>query len=141
MSLEHLLFTAGLLHFCQLPAMFVAPHMLDWKRELALLSPINRRIVKVIGLSIMYVVLASGLLVMWSASELTNGSKVSTGLTAFLAFLWLFRGSMQWSLYSKAWPSNKLGRLSHYGLGILFLGLAAIYLFALAANLDLLSAE
>lgn len=125
----------GLLHFCQIPGMMMAPRMLAWKDDLAKLQPINRRIVKVIGVSIMIVVLGMGVVVVAGAGDLAAGGPLAVGVCAFLSVLWCFRATVQVTLYRKIWPGGVLGRLSHYGLSFLFYFQAAAYFFGAGAAL------
>ena len=133
--MEKVVFAAGLLHFCQAPAMVMAPRMLGWKQELERMAPINRRIVQVLGVSMMLVVLGLGIVVMTSARELVGGGRLALGLSGFLGVLWLFRGSVQVLLYRRIWPRGRLGALSHYALSLLFFALAGAYFAAFWINL------
>ncbi len=134
-SLQNLLFLAGLLHFCQVPAMIAAPRMLGWAEDLAKLQVMNRRIVQVMGLAIMIVVLGMGVVVMVGAGDLAAGGPLAAGVCAFLGVFWLYRDVVQIGLYRRIWPGGVVGRLSHYGLCVLFFFLAAAYLFGFAAVL------
>lgn len=119
-TLERLVFWTGFLHLCQLPAMLFAPRMLDWKRELGSLRPINRRIVQVIGGGIMLVVQGMGVVVMAAPGEIASGERLGNALACFLAVFWAYRAVVQIALYSNIWPANRIGRLSHWGLTALF---------------------
>lgn len=133
-SAELLVGAAGWLHFCQIPAMLMAPKMLSWEEDLAKMAPINRAIFRVITLFIMFTVLGLGLIVGMSAAELVTGSRLGIGLTLFLALFWAFRGFIQMKLYSKIWPSGLLGRLSHWGLTGLFGFLCLLYFLCFYHN-------
>jgi hypothetical protein len=132
--MQQWVFTAGLLHLCQIPAMVAAPRMLGWKQDLAQLQPINRQIVQVIGIAIMIVVIGLGIVVMIGSAELVSGSPLAGGLTCFLGVFWLYRGAIQVGLYRRIWPGGWLGRASHHGLTVLFFGLSGIYFAAFAHN-------
>ena len=118
---------AGLLHFCQVPAMIVAPRMLGWKEEMAAMSPINRRIVQVMGLAIMLTVLGTGVVVAWGAQEIAAGTPLGAALATFLAVFWTYRAAVQIVVYHRIWPGGFIGRASHYGLCLLFTCLTAVY--------------
>jgi hypothetical protein len=135
LSMKQLVFAAGLLHFCQVPSMIAAPRMLRWRADLSRLEPLNRRIVEVIGLSIMIVVIGLGIVVICAPADLVGGSRLATGLTCFLGVLWLFRAIVQVGVYGRMWPGGWAGRLSHYGMSLLFFALAAVYFAAFATNL------
>lgn len=133
-SLQNLLFVTGLLHYCQVPAMIAAPRMLGWKEDLGQLQPINRQIVKVIGIAIMIVVLGMGAVVMVGAGELAQGGPLAVGVCAFLSVFWFYRATVQVTLYRKIWPGGVIGRFSHHGLSLLFYFQAAAYLFGAVAG-------
>jgi hypothetical protein len=133
--MSQIVLAAGLLHFCQVPAMVAAPRMLGWQQDLERLQPINRRIVKVIGLAIVIVVLGLGMVVASAPGELLNGGRLALGLTSFLAVFWLYRAVVQVTLYARIWPGGFLGRASFYGLSVLFFALAGMYLAAFVFNI------
>ena len=134
-SLQNLVFLAGILHFCQVPAMMMAPKMLGWKEDLSKLQLINRRIVMVIGVAIVIVGVGTGILVASAAGEMVGGGRLATGLCLFLAVFWGYRGAVQFLLYFKIWGTDLLGRLSNYGLCLIFVFLTAVYAVAFVANL------
>lgn len=134
-SLENLVFLAGLLQFCQIPAMLCSPKMLGWEEDLAKLSTINRRIVFVMGGGIILTVIGSGLVVVSASSEIAAGGRLGSALACFLGVLWLYRGSMQVVVYSRIWPGGWMGRLSHYGLVALFTFQSAVYFLSFATAL------
>jgi hypothetical protein len=122
------IFIAGLLHFCQVPAMaLVEVSMLEWKKDLQRLQPINRRIVKVIGLAIILTVLGLGVVVMTAPGELIGGSTLGASLAAFLSVFWSYRLLVEVLVYPKVWPRTASGRIFHYALSVLFAFLAGTY--------------
>lgn len=127
LSIQNLLFVAGLLHFCQVPAMMAAPSVLGWKEDLATLQVINQRIVKVMGMGVMLMVLGMGVVVMVGAPELAAGGPLATSLCGFLTVFWLFRGVVQAVVYRRVMPQTPVGRFSQYGLTILFFFLTGAY--------------
>ncbi len=136
--LERLVFSAGVLHFCQVPAMMFSPKMLGWEEDLAKLSPINRRIVLVMGGGIMLTVLGSGLVVAFNARRIAEGGPLARALALFLAALWIYRGFIQVAVYARIWPPGRFARASHYGLVMLFGYLSAVYALAFALPTGLL---
>ena len=130
LEFEHLVMAAGLLHFCQVPAMIVAPKMLNWKEEMTAMSPINRRIVQVMGIAVILTVLGLGLVVAFGAEEIAGGTPLGTGLALFLGIFWSYRAGVQILLYHRIWPGGLVGRGSHYGLCLLFTGQSLVYLAA-----------
>lgn len=135
--MQTLVLVAGLLHFCQIPAMiFVEPSMLDWKADLARLQPVNQRIVKVIGLAVVMAVIGLGIVVITSPGELVGGSKLGTALAGFLGVWWSYRFIVQIAVYSRIWPNAPKARLFHYALCVLFAFLASTYSIAFVTALS-----
>jgi hypothetical protein len=123
---------AGLLHFAQLPAMFIARRVLDWQGELARLAPINRRIIGVIGGGIVLVIIGLGLLVVALHGRLLQ-SPAGVGLCVFLCVFWAYRGAVQLFVYAQLWPHQQ--RWSHHALNLLFATLTMSYgLSAIASS-------
>ena len=120
LSMRTLVLVTGALHFCQLPAMMIAPRVLQWGDDLAKLEPINRQIVKVIGGGIMLAGLGLGVVVVCAPAEVAGGSRLGMALACFLAVLWAYRAIVQIVVYRRIWPGGGIGRLSHYGLCLLF---------------------
>lgn len=134
-SLKNLLLVAGLLHFTQLPAVFMAPKMLNWKEDLAQLIPINRWIFKVIGGGIMFYALGSGVVVVCAAEEIAKGGGLATAFSGFLCLSWIYRGGVQVFLYSRIWPEGWLAKISHYFMSALFAFLTVVYGIAFFSGL------
>ncbi|MBI4397101.1 MAG: hypothetical protein HY548_08405 [Elusimicrobia bacterium] len=116
LSLRNLVFVAGCLHFFQLPAVFIAPRMLNWREEFSRLSPINRRIFEMVGLGIMLMTIGAGVVVVIAPGEVAGGSVLGTSLAGYLGIVWGFRTWVQVFVYSKIWPAGRWGRLTHYGM-------------------------
>jgi hypothetical protein len=120
----------GLLHFAQLPSMRAAARGFDWAGELARLSPLNRRMVQVIGLAIVLVMCGLGGVVLVAADHLVRGGRLALALDAFLAVFLGFRAFVQWRVYAPLWPTSRGGRLTHVALGLLFTLQSLVYALA-----------
>jgi hypothetical protein len=129
LSLENLALLAGLLHFCQMPALFFAPKMLHWREEFAGLSPINRRIFQMIGIALLWMTQGLGVLVVIAHKEMVNGCLLGKSLCFYLGLVWGFRAFVQVFVYWKLWPGGWLGILSNYGLTVLLFFLTGLYFF------------
>jgi len=127
---------AGALHFLQIPAMFVAPRMLNWKEDFGKLVPINRWIFRVTAGGIVLTSVCLGAIVLLHPQELIY-SKLGLSLSGFLALFWAYRASAQIFIYSRVWPRNNLmDRLSYYGMSILFPIKSALYLVCLIGGIS-----
>ncbi|MFH1725417.1 MAG: hypothetical protein ABII00_12470 [Elusimicrobiota bacterium] len=128
LTLRNLVMFTGLLHFCQVPALFFAPRMLDWEKDFSKLRLINRRIFQVIGGAIVLTVLGLGVVVVVASDEIVQGGRLGLSLVCFLGLFWAYRCAIQVLLYARIWPEGWLARLSHYGLTALFTFLSGSYL-------------
>ena len=115
---------AALLHFAQLPSMFIARRVLDWQGELSRLAPINRQIIRVIGGGIVVVIIGLGVLVSVLHGRLLE-NPAGVGLCVFLSIFWAYRGAVQLFVYVELWPDRQ--RWAHYALSLLFLVLTSSY--------------
>ena len=126
-SLDRLVFLAGLLHFYEVPAILFLPRAHSWDQDLRRMAPINRKVVLVLRGGIVMTVLGLGALVMLCSSELVSGGRLATGLAGFLAALWSYRALMQSVVFSRDWPKVQGGRLIHNVMLALFAYLACTY--------------
>jgi len=135
LTLRNFVWLAGLLQFCQIPAMFAAPKVLGWREDLSKLSAINRNIVLVIGGGIVLTGVGTGLVVVLGATEMVGGGLLGIAFCGFLGVFWFYRLCAQVFLYARIWPGGVLGRLSYYGLTALFTFQAGVYLTAVVSTL------
>lgn len=136
LTVHHLVLLAGLLHFCQVPAMMVLPRMFEWERDLGQLKPMNRRYVQVVGLAVMLAVLGLGVVVLIAPGEVAGASRLGVALAGFLTIFWGYRAVIQVLVYRHIWPGGLRGRLTHFGLCVLFTFLAVAYAVAFANGLS-----
>lgn len=115
---------AGALHFTQVPAMLMMPRVLNWKKELALLTPINRHLVRVVVLGIVICVLGLGIVVVSCAEQMVS-TRIGRILSVFLAGFWSYRALAQWLVYGRIWPGRF--RWAHWCLCVLFPVLSLLY--------------
>lgn len=127
---------AGWLHFLQVPAMIAARRILSWDDDLSTLSPVNRRLFKVIVAFIMLTVLGLGAVVVRAPAELVSGGRLGRELCLFLALFWLTRAVIQALVLVETFPRHSFaGRVSARGLVVLFVILAVLYGFGFSASL------
>lgn len=117
----------GLLHFCQIIGMIFAPKLFRWKEDVGRLDPINQKIFKVMIGAVLILVLGSGVIVASSPHEMISGSRLSIGLSGFLAIIWIYRGSVQYFLYAKLLPPITHVRIAHHLMLLLFAFQATVY--------------
>jgi len=117
------LWTAGLLHLAIASSNFVAAKKLEYRRNLAGVTPIVREIFWVQNLYIELVLAAFALIIFLFPRELTAGVGLGQFLSGFLAVFWGLRLVIQFAFYDAEI------RRQHPGIDRLFLA-AQIYLTA-----------
>ncbi len=115
------LFVAGLLHFFVLIASALVPQVLDWRRDLAQLHPLTRKMIWVHGIYIVFVIVGFGVVATWHADALAGGTPLARTVCAAIALFWGSRLLLQYgvlgasSLLEKWWL-----RLGYHGLTVTF---------------------
>ena len=85
---EYLILFGGVLHFLTLIASAMVPKTLDWKGELAKLTPFLRTLFWVYGAFIVLTIIAFGLLSVLHFRELAAGDSLARSVCAFIAIFW-----------------------------------------------------
>ncbi len=120
------LWTAGLLHLAIASSNFIAAKKLEYRRNLASVTPIVREIFWVQNLYIEIVLAAFALVTFLFPRELTAGVGLGQFLSGFLAVFWALRLVLQFAFY------NADIRRQHPGIDRIFLA-AQFYLTAVFA--------
>src|SRR5260370_2937081 len=97
--IETLLLLAGLCHFGILIGSAMVPGVLNWRRELAALSPLSRHLIWTHGAFIVLVIIAFGTLTITNAPALAAGSRLARSGCATISFFWLAPVSLQFFLF------------------------------------------
>lgn len=123
------LWLAGIGHFCVLIASFQVPFRLDWRRDLAKLMPVNRKLMWTYGVFIVLTIVAFGTLTLVLHDELLRGDRAALGLAAFIGVFWLTRLVIDFTYHTHAdWPRGMRFVVAHVLLVALFCALTATYL-------------
>jgi len=134
MTLEQLLCLAGLTHFGILCVSFCVPKVLNWRQELAGLSPFLRRLFWVYGIFISLVILSFGLITVFNAAALSEGTALARSFCGFVAVFWSVRLVVQFTAFSTPPLSHWFFRLGYHALTFGFAGLVAVYGWAALAR-------
>lgn len=133
--LRYLIVVTASLHFCQVPAMvYFAPRMLNWKEDISKVSPINQAIIKAMGGGIVLAGIGLGIVVLCSPGELLGPSLLGRSLCLFLGIFWGYRAIVQMVVYPNIFPKDLMGKLSHFGLSLLFSFQAIAYGWVFACS-------
>lgn len=122
------LWLAGIGHFCILFASFQVPRQLNWKDDLAKLSPFNRKLMWVYGVFTVLTIVAFGALTLFLHTELLRGDRAALAIAAFIATYWTLRIVVDLFYFEhNDWPQGIQFTIGHFLLVILFSALAITY--------------
>ncbi len=127
-----LIFLAGAGQLGVLIASALVPFQLKWKTELAVLSRLHRQMYWVYGSYVVLAIAAFGLISLFNARELANGSGLARGVCGYIGVFWGARLALQWIFdidVKEHLPTWWL-RLGYHALTILFAGFTLLYGFA-----------
>ena len=127
-TLELLLILAGAAHLCITSAGVVMTFVLDWRRNLAPLSPLTRHIIWVHGLFVLMMIVAFGVMSIALAGPLSSGEPLARAACAFVAIFWGVRLVIAFFLFD-ATPFLKTFplKLGYHGLTIVFVYFTVVY--------------
>jgi hypothetical protein len=128
--LPTLIFLAGAGQLGILIASALVPFQLKWKTELAAISRLHRQMYWIYGGYVVLAIAAFGLICLFNANELANGSGLARGVCGYIAIFWGVRLALQWVLDVEAHLSNGWLRLGYFLLTILFAGFTLLFGFA-----------
>ena len=131
MTLAMLLLLGGVLHFGILLASALVPRVLDWRGELARVSPLTRHVVWTHGVFIVLTIVAFGLISVANAAALASGSALARWFCGFVAVFWLSRLAVQLLLFdARPYLTSPLLKLGYHGLTAVFTNLGGVYAYA-----------
>jgi len=125
-----LIFMAGAGQLGILIASALVPFQLKWKAELRVLSRLHRQMYWIYGGYVVLAIAAFGLICLFNANELANGSGLARGICGYIAIFWGVRLALQWVLDVEAQLSTGWLRLGYHLLTILFAGFTLLFGFA-----------
>lgn len=128
MTLAHLIFSAGLLHFALLTASALTPGVLHWRSELRQLSPLSRHVIWVHGAFIVMVIVGFGMISLFNAPSLAGGSRLARSVCAFVSLFWLGRLLVQFFLFdARPYLRGPVLKVGYHGLTVLFVYFTIVY--------------
>ena len=127
-SLSKLIALGGGLQLLILVASALVPRVLDWRNELAPLSPFVRRLFWVYGVFIVMTIIGFAALSLAFPGPLADGSPLSRAVCAFVAVFWLTRLCVQLFVFdARPILRNTILWTGYHGLTVIFLLLSGIY--------------
>lgn len=130
------LWLTGLANFCVLGAGAQVPARFGWRRELARLSPMNRKLMWVYYGFIGTTIVAFGVLTLLFHDEMLRGERVALGLAAFMGLWWATRVVIDGAVFRHSdWPQGRGFVAGHILLTTTFVAMTAVYLGLVAWRL------
>ena len=130
-----LILIGGLCQFGILIASAATPRLLDWKRSLAPLTPLNRQIIWTHGAYVAGSIVAFGLLSVTAPQLLAGGSPLARVVCGYIAVFWGVRLLLQWFVFD---PREHITgfwlAVGYHALTLVFIVLTAIYAWVAAGG-------
>ncbi|HZX57383.1 MAG TPA: hypothetical protein VFE54_01610 [Mucilaginibacter sp.] len=134
-TIEGLIYLAGLAQIVLVFGSLAIPRILNWRLELAKVRPLIKQMFWTYAAYILVINLCFGLLSVFDYMDLTNGSKIATLVTGFIAAYWISRVLIQFLYFDRAdFPTGKWNRAGEIILVTLFILLSVIYSWASYLN-------
>ena len=132
-----LILVGSLLHFSTLVAAAMVPGKLNWKEELAKLSPFLRRMFWVYGAFIVLCITSLGVISAVNYSELAAGGILARSFCTFTAVFWGLRLFVQFFVFDASeYLTSWVYKAGYHGLSHVFIYQVGVYgYFAFAPGL------
>ena len=122
-----LLYVAGGLQLSVLITSALVPFRLDWRRELACLSPLHRQMYWVYGGYVVLSIVAFGVITLLNAEQLAGGGWLARSFCGYVAVFWGIRLCLQPVFDVKEHLTTWWLRAGYHTLSVLFLGFTLLY--------------
>lgn len=135
-ALEWVIRAAGIGHFAVAAASARAPVVLNWKRELAQLRPLNRQIFTTYAGYILTINLLFGVLSVAAPGLILDGTPLAAIVCGFIFAYWFARVVLQFVYYDASdKPEGLQFVIAEWAFVAMFLYFNVAFAWALAANL------
>jgi hypothetical protein len=132
---ETLIFSAGILQIVLVAGSLLIPKLLNWKGELAVVSPLIRQIFWTYAGYILVTNFSFGLISVLSPASLVDGSFLASAVTLFIGLYWLTRILIQFFYFDrKTAPKGWIYTTGEVGLVVMFVFFTIVYLYAFWLN-------
>lgn len=129
-DLNLLIVAAGVGQLLLAAASLLIPAVLNWKRELAGLNPLLRRLFWVYAGYIFATNVALGLVSLFAADALVAPAALALAVNGYAAAYWGSRLAIQFTLFRGLKPPGAIFQCAEAALVVLFVFLTAVYLAA-----------
>jgi hypothetical protein len=135
-GIQQLIFLAGIGQICLAAGSVVIPKLLNWSSEMAKVQPLIKQIFYTYACYILVFNFSFGFLSVFVYEDLTNGSRLATLVTAFIAVYWISRVCIQFFYFDRAnFPTSGWHKLGEGVLVTLFFFFSAVYSWTFYLNL------
>jgi hypothetical protein len=128
--LATLVFLTGVAQLGELFAAAQVPIQLEWKTQLNVLPRLHRQMYWVYGGYVVLAIVAFGLLSVFNAREMANGTTLSPCLCGYMAIFWGVRLGLQGVLDVKPYLRTWWLKLGYHALTLLFVCFTCLYGYA-----------
>ena len=125
--MPRLIFLAGIAQLCILIASSLVPFRLDWRNELSGLSMLHWQMYIIYGGYVVLSIIAFGLISLFNAEALADGSRLSRCFCAYMAIFWGVRLALQAVLDAKKHLTAWWLKLGYHTLTVLFATFTILY--------------
>jgi hypothetical protein len=125
--LPKLIALAGVCQLCVLIASALVPIQLDWRTELKGLPRLLRQLYWVYGSYVVLAIVAFGLISIFNAAEMAEGSGLARSLCGYIAIFWCIRLALQTVLDARPHLTARWLKVGYGMLTVLFACFALIY--------------
>jgi len=111
------------------------PKILNWRAELARVRPLIKQMFWTYAGYILMINLCVGLISLFAADDLVNGSKLALCISGFITVYWVLRVLIQFFYFDRAnFPTGNWYKLGEALLVLLFVFLSGVYSYASYVN-------
>lgn len=115
---------------------YIRHKVFDWYNDIKKLKPLNQEIAKTYGRYIQGLNFSFGLISLFLADELKNGTSLAAALTGLIAAYWTGKVATQFAYYPMYQIPKKLFfKIGEVGMNILFITFALVFILLFVHNL------
>ena len=119
---------AGVLMAALVVVNLFVPRYLDWRRDLARISVINRQIFEVHSIFIVLTLAMFAVLLLTASDALLEPSRLSRLVLGGLTIFWGLRMLAQWFYYAPmTWKGNRLHTILHFGFSAMWIYVTVVF--------------
>lgn len=128
LNIQLLVYVAGLSQVALALGSLAIPGILKWRAELAKVQHLIKQMFWVYAAYIFVINVCFGLISIFAADDLTNGSNLAVAITGFIALYWVSRVLIQFFYFDRThFPKGVFHKACEITLVVLFIFLSVVY--------------